>query len=171
MLSTLLAMAGASVIGGTAGYLTFLGGKLLTGLIGLSPDTGSVVWTLVGAAIFWSLFLPATVVGLRWFRSHDDKTFAYYLMNDYAYTASRRGAYPDEIEARLEGHRSASSTVEARAGQMRRVPRKIMRDPEDEESFVLAQRNPDTGELEPVLRRGARRIVDLLSGEQLPRIC
>lgn len=101
----LLTMAGAGLIAGAVGYLTFLGGEFLAGLKGASPDTPGFVWTLVGAAIFWSLFLPATVAGLRWFRSHDDKTFAYYLMNDYAYTASRRGAYPDEIEARLHEFR------------------------------------------------------------------
>ena len=100
-----LAVLFASLIAGTAGYLTFRGGEFLTGLIGLSPDTTGFVWTLVGAAVFWSLFLPATVASLRWFKSHDDKTFAYYLMNDYAYTASRRGAYPDEIEARLHEFR------------------------------------------------------------------
>lgn len=101
----LLAVACASLIAGTAGYLTFLGGEFLTGLMGLSPDTRGVVWSLVGGIVFWSIFLPATVTSLRWFKSHDDKTFAYYLMNDYAYTASRRGAYPEEIEARLHEFR------------------------------------------------------------------
>ena len=46
------------------------------------------------------------------------------------------------------------------AGQMRRVPRKIMLNPDDEDEFVLAQRNRDTGELEPVLRRGAPRVIE-----------
>ena len=46
------------------------------------------------------------------------------------------------------------------AGQMRRVPRKIMLDPSDETQFVLAQRNRDTGELEPVLRRGSPRLIE-----------
>ena len=101
----LLAVACASLIAGTAGYLTFLGGEFLTGLMGLSPDTRGVVWSLVGGIVFWSIFLPATVTSLRWFKSHNDKTFAYYLMNDYAYTASRRGAYPEEIEARLHEFR------------------------------------------------------------------
>ena len=43
---------------------------------------------------------------------------------------------------------------------MRRLPRKIIVDPDDPGVFVLAQRNRDTGELEPVLRRGARRPVE-----------
>ena len=46
------------------------------------------------------------------------------------------------------------------AGQNRRVPRKIMIDPDDVDHFVLAQRNPETGELEPVLRRGAPRVIE-----------
>lgn len=100
-----VAVAGAAIIAGSAGYLTFAGGRFLTGLLGLSADTGGFVWTLVGAIVFWSIFLPATVATLRWFKSKDDKTFAYYLMNDYAYTASRRGAYPEEIEARLHEFR------------------------------------------------------------------
>lgn len=99
------AITGASLVAGVAGYLTFRGAELLTGLIGMSPDTGGYVWTLVGAATFWSVFLPVAVHVLRWFKSKDDKTFAYYLMNDYAYTASRRGAYPEEIEARLHEFR------------------------------------------------------------------
>ena len=101
----LAAVTGASLIAGVAGYLTFRGGEFLTGLLGVPADTNGFVWTLVGAIMFWSIFLPATVASLRWFKSKDDKTFAYYLMNDYAYTASRRGAYPDEIEARLHEFR------------------------------------------------------------------
>ena len=46
------------------------------------------------------------------------------------------------------------------AGNMRRVPRKIMRSPDDPDQFVLAQRNADTRELEPVLRRGAPRLIE-----------
>jgi hypothetical protein len=46
------------------------------------------------------------------------------------------------------------------AGQMRRVPRKMMLDPDDDQQYCLAQRNPDTGDLEPVLRRGAKRLVE-----------
>ena len=50
--------------------------------------------------------------------------------------------------------------VEVRvAGQMRRIPYKIIRNPDDEESYVIAQRDRDSGELEPVVRRGAKRIV------------
>ncbi len=46
------------------------------------------------------------------------------------------------------------------AGQMRRIPQKIMFNPDDESQYVVARRNPDSGELEAVLRRGAMRIVE-----------
>lgn len=40
-------------------------------------------------------------LALRWFKEHDGKFFAYYLMHDFAYSASERGAYPPELEKRL----------------------------------------------------------------------
>ncbi len=45
--------------------------------------------------------LPLFVFILRWFRKRDHRWFAYYLMHDYAYTSSRRGAYPPDLEKRL----------------------------------------------------------------------
>ena len=38
---------------------------------------------------------------LRWFRGHDRRLFAYYLMHDYAYSARWSGANPPELEARM----------------------------------------------------------------------
>ncbi|TCP42839.1 hypothetical protein [Rhodovulum marinum] len=38
---------------------------------------------------------------LAWFRARDRRLFAWYLMHDYAHTASRGGAYPPELEDRL----------------------------------------------------------------------
>ena len=43
---------------------------------------------------------------LRWFKAKDAKFFAYYLMHDYAYSASTRGANPAELEARMAEFRS-----------------------------------------------------------------
>ena len=45
------------------------------------------------------------------------------------------------------------------AGRVRNVPKKIMPDEDDASKFVLAQRDPETGEMIPVLRRGAKRFV------------
>ncbi|MEO1536491.1 MAG: hypothetical protein AAFR73_02075 [Pseudomonadota bacterium] len=71
------------------------------GLVGIALAPTGFLLGLIGAVIFWLIFLPLVVICLRWFKSHDDKLFAYYLMQDYAYTASQRGAYPEEVEARL----------------------------------------------------------------------
>lgn len=101
LLQLLVAVTVASSVGSLTGYLVVTGLSGLAGLIGLAGEPQAFGWVLLGAAIFWAIFLPVTVVILRWFKAHDDKTFAYYLMHDYAYTASRRGAYPEEIEARL----------------------------------------------------------------------
>lgn len=45
------------------------------------------------------------------------------------------------------------------AGRLRQVPQKIMPDPDDAEQFVIARRDPDTGELVPARRRGGKRYV------------
>ena len=97
----LAALVGASILAGTAAWLTTRIGSFFTGLVGIAGDASSLLWTLVGSAVFWVIFLPVVVTALRWGKAQDHRTFAYYLMNDYAYTAKKRGAYPDEIEARL----------------------------------------------------------------------
>lgn len=50
-----------------------------------------------------SLFagLLVAVLVLRWFKRHDGRIFAYYLMHDYAFTAQFRGEYPPQLEARI----------------------------------------------------------------------
>ena len=45
------------------------------------------------------------------------------------------------------------------AGRERHVPQKIMPDEEDPAKFILVQRDPDTKEMVPVRRRGAKRYV------------
>ncbi|MEK6217339.1 MAG: hypothetical protein N2B03_09005, partial [Boseongicola sp.] len=101
----LLAAIGAGIVGALAWRMTHLGGAWLMKLMGREPGTDGVIWSVVAAAVFWVLFLPLFIAALRWFKSKDGKIFAYYLMQDYAYTASKRGAYPDEIEARLHEFR------------------------------------------------------------------
>ena len=46
------------------------------------------------------------------------------------------------------------------AGNQRRIPYKIMPDQEDPTRHVVCQRDPDTGELVPQMKRGAKRIVE-----------
>jgi hypothetical protein len=45
------------------------------------------------------------VLVLRLFKRHDNRLYAYYLMHDFAFTARDRGAYPEELEARLAAFR------------------------------------------------------------------
>lgn len=45
------------------------------------------------------------------------------------------------------------------AGRVRQVPLKVMPDPDDVSRSVVVQRDPDTGEMVPQLRRGAKRYV------------
>ena len=101
----LIAIVAASSLASFAGWLTLSGASALKQLFGMSAQTDSWLWVLVGGAVFWMIFLPIALMILRWFKSKDHKTYAYYLMHDYAYTAKRRGAYPDEIEARLHEFR------------------------------------------------------------------
>jgi hypothetical protein len=46
------------------------------------------------------------------------------------------------------------------AGNTRRVPYKVMPDPDNMETYVIVQRDPDTGELVPQRRRGSKRVVE-----------
>lgn len=68
---------------------------------------GALLWPGAG----WIAGLPVFVALLRWFERLDGKFFAHYLIRDYAYTASRNGAYPDQLERRLE--RFASEIAKA----------------------------------------------------------
>ncbi len=52
----------------------------------------------IAAALVW---LVAALALLRWFKAADGRFFAYYLMHDFGYSASRNGAYPPELEQRL----------------------------------------------------------------------
>ncbi|WP_289081072.1 hypothetical protein [uncultured Sulfitobacter sp.] len=72
-----------------------LAGKLLyTGL------------TFFGGPAWFKGIVAAAGVGLgwqvlRWFKKHDGKLFAYYLMHDYAFGAATRGANPPALETRM----------------------------------------------------------------------
>ena len=63
-------------------------------------------------------------------------------------------SYPERRQGALVGR------VEMRvAGTTRKVPHKLIPSPGDSGTYLLAQRNMETGELEPVRRRGAPRPV------------
>ncbi|MEI2804589.1 hypothetical protein [Albidovulum sp.] len=89
---------------------------VLTGQAGLAVAAGVAALALVrrGAAALWPLAPAAApaILGLglgagagiallRWFRRHDNRIFAWYLMHDFAFTASVGGAVPDALRPRL----------------------------------------------------------------------
>lgn len=87
ILQLLLALAAGAILG-----------RIALGTIGL---TGWQMPSVLASAVWWPIFLGVAVVLLRWFKSKDNKFFAYYLMHDYSYSAASRGANPPELEARM----------------------------------------------------------------------
>ena len=77
----------------------FLLGQLMIALT-ISFGLGEILGN-IHPKLFW---LGATVIWpvLEAFRSLDGRIFAYYLMQDYAFTAQFGGAYPPELSRRLE---------------------------------------------------------------------
>ena len=102
-------LAIALVVAFTIGGVLAQGVTALLGLAGFSTD--SLVVALTGSAVQLTVALPVALVILRWFKSKDDKLYAHYLMHDYAFTASRVGAYPPELESRLEKFRAQVSAA------------------------------------------------------------
>ncbi len=86
----LLAQLGLALALGYAGF-----GLILWGVTAL----GGAVWLGAGLGIVAGIGLGLSL--LRWFRAHDNKVFAYYLMHDYAYSARTNGANPPDLEARM----------------------------------------------------------------------
>ena len=76
----LLQLLAALVLGGSLGFLI---GWLTHWTVGL----------VAGAGVAWAV--------LSVFKRHDNRILAYYLMNDYAYSAQAGGANPPELEARM----------------------------------------------------------------------
>ena len=68
---------------------------LVIGIIpaGVGRAAGWILGPIVTALLVWGI--------LGWFKAHDGRIFAHYLMHDYAFTARDGGAYPPELEARL----------------------------------------------------------------------
>ena len=90
----MLAIAAGWLVG--RGVVALLGSGL--GLIGLG-EVAVVGWVLF--ILHWFFVgLVATVV-IRWFKSIDNRIFAYYLMHDYAFSAQFNGANPPVLERRM----------------------------------------------------------------------
>ncbi|MDP4031476.1 MAG: hypothetical protein Q8P60_01245 [Pseudorhodobacter sp.] len=85
-------------------------------LVGQLALAGFAAW---GLALLAGLVTPAALRGLpgvlagavlglavlRWFKRHDNRFLAYYLMHDYAYSAQAGGANPPDLEARMTAFR------------------------------------------------------------------
>lgn len=56
---------------------------------------------MAGMAVFILLVLAVFITTMRWFKKHDGRFFAYYLMHDYAWSASLNGANPPALEERM----------------------------------------------------------------------
>lgn len=78
--------------------LALLVGRILGGLTGWLVGQMS---PLLGLLCAWGIGLAAVVALLLWFRKIDNKFFVYYLMHDYSYSASTKGANPPELEVRM----------------------------------------------------------------------
>ena len=57
------------------------------------------------ALLYWTPFFAIIVITLRWFKAQDSKLYAYYLMHDFAFTASANGATPPALQDRLDHFR------------------------------------------------------------------
>ena len=79
--------------------IVFLLGQLaLAGAIGWG--VGQLVVAFSHPVLIVSGLIPTPFI-LRWFKAHDNKVFAYYLMHDYAFSARWNGANPPALEARM----------------------------------------------------------------------
>jgi hypothetical protein len=86
---------------------------LLLGVLGLSlPYVPLMVFCLLAG-------VGAAVSLLRWFKKLDGKFYAYYLMHDYSYSASSKGANPPELDARIAVFTEAIATaLQSDAGEV-----------------------------------------------------
>jgi hypothetical protein len=83
ILQLILALVVGGIVGGLVEWI----------VSGLSP--------LLGYILGWVVMLAIAAALLIWFRKIDNKLFIYYLMHDYSYSASTKGANPPELEARM----------------------------------------------------------------------
>lgn len=89
----LLQLLVAVLAGGLAGWAVVRGAALL-------PEIAAGQEAAAAAAGVAAAGLTAIAV-LRWFRRQDGRFLAYYLMHNFAYSASLRGRNPPELEARI----------------------------------------------------------------------
>jgi hypothetical protein len=70
-------------------------------LMGLNDGGLTVAFEWIGWLVKLGVAAAVAIFLLRWFKSKDNRLFAYYLMHDYAFSAAWRGANPPELKARM----------------------------------------------------------------------
>ncbi|MFQ6552113.1 hypothetical protein AAD018_007175 [Aestuariibius insulae] len=68
-------------------------------------------WAWMTWVAGWGLFMAGAALILRWFKSQDHRLYAYYLMHDYAYSASLKGATPPDLQDRMDAFRGVIATA------------------------------------------------------------
>ncbi len=91
----LLQLMLAGVAGLMAGRVVIWAAGQIAAFVGSLPG-----W--VAPFLFWPVFVVVLVSVLRWFKARDGRFFAYYLMQDYAFSAQWGGANPPELDARID---------------------------------------------------------------------
>ncbi|WP_439156543.1 hypothetical protein [Yoonia sp.] len=91
----------ALFLGGLAGNAVAAALHWLMALAGLTGGVSETVVSAIALVAKYVLWVTVLVLVLRWFKSHDHRLFAYYLMHDYSFSAGARGANPPALEARI----------------------------------------------------------------------
>ena len=102
--------------------LQLLAAFLAAHLVGWTLGTlfeAAILWAIGPGAIlswgtsllYWTPFFVIVVLVLRWFKSQDRRIYAYYLMHDFAFSASRKGATPPALQTRLDEFRGTIATA------------------------------------------------------------
>ena len=85
-----------------AGHFVGKGLSWFTQFLPLGQEgTSFAAHQMAASLAYWLGLLPTAWGLLQWFKSKDNKFFAYYLKHDYAYSARHKGANPPELEARM----------------------------------------------------------------------
>lgn len=77
---------------------------ILAGLATLGWTEGLVasIFASIAQLLKYIILAGVTYLVLRWFKSKDNKLFAYYLMHDYAFSAQGWGANPPALDGRMK---------------------------------------------------------------------
>ena len=96
-------LVGQALLAGGLGWIAFAMVRKAVEAVAIheaiAPLSGPAAAASTGVAGMAGL--AAFVTLLRWFRRHDNRIFAWYLMHDYAFTASQNGATPPALKTRL----------------------------------------------------------------------